>query len=75
MEIHCPFPARGRRWIKEDKGNDSGMSELPQLYNLADDPGELVNLAQAFPERTAAMEAELLHIVGNDKTRRLYRPE
>ena len=51
------------------------MSELPQLYNLADDPGELVNLAQAFPERTAAMEAELLHIVGNDKTRRLYRPE
>ena len=67
-------PGAGR-WIKEDKGNDSGMSALPQLYNLADDPGELVDLAKVFPERTAAMEGELLRIVGDDKTRRLYRPE
>lgn len=62
-------------WIKDSKGNESGMSELPQLYDLNQDPAERNNLAAVHPERTAAMHADLLRLVGSDKTRRLYLPE
>ncbi|WP_158967551.1 arylsulfatase [Paraglaciecola sp. L3A3] len=43
---------------------ETGASSLPQLYNLAEDPSEQVNLAAKFPERIASMEAKLLALEG-----------
>ena len=33
--------------------------EVPELYNLADDPGETTDLAKEFPERTSGMLSQL----------------
>ena len=38
---------------------ESGRSKEPQLYNLAQDPGEQTNLAESNPEKVEAMKAEL----------------
>jgi arylsulfatase A-like enzyme len=44
-------------------GNDS----LPQLYDLAADPGEKTNLAMAQPDRTKAMAQDLARITSGQK--------
>ena len=46
---------RGRPW-----------SEPYQLYDLADDPGESIDLSGRYPERVAAMTAALRQVVGQD---------
>ena len=40
-------------------GNDIGSEPAPQLYNLEEDPGETVNMADRYPDRTKAMLARL----------------
>ncbi|MGA1524684.1 MAG: arylsulfatase, partial [Planctomycetota bacterium] len=40
-------------------GIELGNDTVPQLYDLAKDPGETENLAESQPERAAAMAARL----------------
>ena len=53
-------------WIKGIKDIEGGISTEPQLYNLAEDPGEQNNLAQVNPEKAEAMAAELERIQNQD---------
>lgn len=45
--------------INKDTNTELGNDPKPQLYNLADDPGETKNLAEVYPERVAAMKQRL----------------
>ncbi len=60
-----PIPPGSRipRWIDRGKNIESGLMHEPQLYHLAEDPGEEKNLAPDHPEIVAAMEKELEDIV------------
>jgi arylsulfatase A-like enzyme len=49
-------------WVMNEKGIEPGISAAPQLYHLATDPGETINLAPAQPERVKQMEATLQHL-------------
>ena len=50
-------------------GNEIGDGPQPQLFNLAEDPGETVNLAPRFPDRTQRMLARLEAILASPRTR------
>lgn len=39
------------------------------LYNLSDDPGETVNLAEKYPERTKAMTEQLIRLLEKGRSR------
>lgn len=45
--------------------SNGGLEGLPdfQLYNLAEDPGELDNLVERYPERVAALKEELIGLI------------
>lgn len=43
-------------WVKTDKDIEGGFSAAPQLYNLADDPGEQNDLASEMPEKVGEMQ-------------------
>lgn len=58
--------ARYDRWTDTELGNDS----VPQLYDLATDPGETTNLAEQYPERVREMVAMLAGIREGAETRR-----
>jgi arylsulfatase A-like enzyme len=53
-------------WIQVDKGIEGGLSTDPQLYNLANDPGETVNLATRYPARVGEMKNRLLRQVARE---------
>lgn len=61
-----PFGKPDPAWINE-KGIEGGFTSTPQLYNLAEDPGEKNNLAQQFPERVQAMESQITMIEAREK--------
>ncbi len=46
-------------WISEVKDIEGGVSTSPQLYNLAVDPGETDNLADAHPDKVAELDQAL----------------
>lgn len=50
-------------------GNDIGSEPAPQLYNLEEDPGETVNVADRYPDRTKAMLVRLDAILRSQRTR------
>ena len=50
-------------------GNEIGSTATPQLFDVARDPGETVNLVDRFPQRAAAMQERLRAIVGGRRTR------
>ncbi len=54
-------PGKGAR-INRNTNTELGNDPEPQLYNLADDPGERNNLAPQFPDRVKAMAAALERI-------------
>ena len=54
--LNCHW-ATLRGWVKDDWKLITGAA--PELYNLADDPGELKNLAAAQPDRVKRMTDEL----------------
>jgi len=64
-------PKQGPR-VSKQVGIELGYDEQPQLYDLANDPGETDNLASKQPERTAAMLDELARIA-NTRTVRQKR--
>ncbi len=51
-------PSKGVK-INKDTNTELGNLPEPQLYNLADDPGETKNLASAYPERVMEMKQML----------------
>jgi arylsulfatase A-like enzyme/predicted Zn-dependent protease len=54
--LNCHW-ATLRGWVKDDWKLITGAA--PELYNLADDPGELKNLAASQPDRVKRMTDEL----------------
>ena len=54
--LNCHWAAL-RGWVKDDWKLVTGAA--PELYNLADDPGELRNLAASQPDRVRRMSDEL----------------
>jgi arylsulfatase A-like enzyme len=50
-------------------GNAIGDGPQPQLFNIAEDPGETVNLATRYPERAGRMLARLEAILASARTR------
>jgi Tfp pilus assembly protein PilF len=54
--LNCHW-ATLRGWVRDDWKLITGAE--PELYNLADDPGERRNLASAEPDRVRRMEGEL----------------
>lgn len=59
-----PVQQNRPNWLKE-KNIEGGFSTQPQLYDLAKDPGEQHNLADAMPEQVAQMEEQLQAIETN----------
>lgn len=54
-------PSKGER-VNRNVNIETGNDPEPQLYNLADDPGETRNLAANQPDRIAAMKTRLERI-------------
>jgi arylsulfatase A-like enzyme len=54
-------PAEGRA-INPETGTELGNGSMPQLYDLASDPGETKNVAQGHPDRLRQMQATLQRI-------------
>jgi arylsulfatase A-like enzyme len=54
-------PGKGPR-VNQNVNIELGNDPEPQLYNLAEDPGEQRNLAPAMPDRVKAMSARLAAI-------------
>ena len=54
--LNCHWAAL-RGWVKDDWKLITGA--VPELYNLAEDPGELRNLAAAQPDRVRRMTEDL----------------
>ena len=59
---YIPAPGSGG-W-----GTGGDQSQPVQLYNLADDVGEIHNLAAAMPEKVAAMKALLEKIIADGRS-------
>lgn len=51
-------PSKGPK-INKDTNTELGNLPEPQLYNLADDPGETKNLATQYPDRVKEMKQKL----------------
>lgn len=45
--------------VYTNTNTESGLSSSPQLYDLSRDIGQITNVAESYPERTASMEARL----------------
>jgi arylsulfatase A-like enzyme len=56
--------ASNRRRVNPETNTELGNDTVPQLYDLAADPGERVNLAAKFPAKLAEMQALLADIRG-----------
>jgi arylsulfatase A-like enzyme len=51
-------PSKGPK-INKDTNTELGNNAEPQLYNLADDPGETKNLAAQYPDKINEMKLQL----------------
>ncbi len=65
----CIAPKQGPR-VSKNVNIELGYDEEPQLYDLANDPGETENLASKQRERTAAMLEELARITNTRNARK-----
>ncbi len=54
-KLHLPLKVNTmrKRWSVYQKDADIIDFSMPHLYNLKDDPGELTNLAEKFPDKVA----------------------
>lgn len=67
-------PAKGREarlsWALDvDGGQETGVSENPQLYDLENDPGEQNNLADKHPEKVEELAGKLERAITNGSSR------
>jgi len=56
--------------VNTDTNTELGNDTVPQLYDLAADPGETTNLAVMQPDRTKAMAQELMRIKADVKSQK-----
>ena len=69
-----PFDGRsGLEWVADDKDIEGGFVMAPQLFDLDSDTGEQVNLADEYPDRVEAMQAEADRIVSDTYRQDLQR--
>ncbi|BAX82398.1 sulfatase family protein [Labilibaculum antarcticum] len=61
--------ANANGWIKDNKGIDSGISAVPQLFNLEEDPKEEINVADQNKKILNQIQKELQSIFTNEITR------
>ncbi|MBU2869834.1 arylsulfatase [Colwellia sp. E2M01] len=54
-------------WIRNGKNIESGMMNAAQLFDLANDPSELNNLASAQPEKVAHLQKRIDAIVAQSE--------
>ncbi len=70
--IHGKFAIRQGRWklclCAGSGGWSQGETDLQQLYDLTDDPGETTNLAQQQPEVIASMSALLMQCISQGRS-------
>lgn len=64
-------PARLTWAFDADGGQETGLSEAPQLYNLKKDPGEQNNVAKQYPKRVKKMSRQLQKALEAGHTRDL----
>ena len=50
-----------------NKNIEAGLADHPQLFNLANDPGEQINLADSLPDRVKHMNMMIQEIIDKDK--------
>ena len=55
--------------IQRNTNTELGNDSVPQLYDLASDPGETRNVAAQHPDKVKEMEAQLLKIKQNARSR------
>lgn len=60
-------------WI-DNKGVEGGLARIPQLYNLADDPGETENIAKEKPELLEDMR-DMLRAIQQESIRELIQQD
>ena len=58
-----------RNWIEGSKNVESGLMQIPQLFNLAEDIGEQVNIAEDREDLVREMDALIQFIKENEVTR------
>jgi arylsulfatase A-like enzyme len=56
-------------WIMEEKKIEAGLSTKPQLFDLSEDIGERVNIADKSIQLVKKLQAEIERIVNNEVTR------
>lgn len=47
------------QWMENKTDIESGLMEIPQLFNLNDDPGEKHNLAEQLPDKVMQMQRKI----------------
>ena len=61
-----PFDGRsGLEWVADDKDIEGGFLTEPQLFDLDNDIGEQVNLAEQYPELASELDAEARRIISD----------
>nr|WP_299346340.1 arylsulfatase [Allomuricauda sp.] len=50
-------------WMENKKEIESGLMKVPQLFNLKDDLGEQINLAESHPEKIEEFEKSLKQLI------------
>lgn len=61
-----PFDGRpGLEWVADDKDIEGGFLMEHQLFDLGNDIGEQVNLADQYPDRVRELDAEAKRIVAD----------
>lgn len=55
-------------WIAKSKGIESGLMDIPQLYDLSSDPSESENLASIYPAKARAMQKQLEKISSSNQS-------
>lgn len=68
----APFIGVYPKWVAE-KGIESGVSDIPQLYDLSKDIGENNNLAKQYVEKVQEMELLLNKITRNENAREINK--
>ncbi len=61
-------PLDGPKQVPWGPKIDTGFRMHPQLYNIKNDPGELENLAEKFPDRVGEMSKKLVSLKRNSFT-------
>lgn len=63
------IPPHDDDFVCQYTGNEKGNLSKPQLFDLHDDIGQVVNLAEQMPEKVAELEEKLHDVINSERTR------